>query len=315
MKTKLYSLILLFISLFASAQEEKRGITKAEFAVVKTLTITNLEKDTYVKTDKGFILDRYESRPAFVFKFSDGIERRIYLYKVFESDKMKEVGMLAFFVTPKDGKQLKLCIPNAMADKEVWGQYIDDLKDNDKKISGFSSCIAFVLSREFSGGGENKASGDDYEYCFPATVRVRMADSTEKTIDNVKTGEKIAVYNPQNHLAETATITAVQIHDNKDFALTKLVLFPVENETASLMKINESIELEATPNHPVFTEAGKKNMRDIKTGDVLYFVENQKIKKYQVHAVFAEVRKVNRVFNLVTDKGVYLINDLVVFGK
>jgi hypothetical protein len=316
-KIAILTLFTWFLCHFAFAQEEKRGITKAEFYSVKMLTVNNLEKDTYIKTDKGFILDRYESRPAYKFNFSDGIERRIYLYKVFEADKMKEVAMLAFFVTPKDGQILKLCIPNLMAQKEVWGLYIDDLKDNDKKISGFSTCVAFVLSREFSGGGEagSKTSGEDYEYCFPADSQIKMADLSEKNIENVKIGEKIISINPQTKLTETAEITAIQVHENKDFALTGIVLFPVENEMVSLTGYTESIFLEATPNHPVLTEAGKKIIGDLQTGDILYVFENQLVKKYQVAALFAKSRKVKRVYNLTTDKGTYLVNNMLIFGK
>lgn len=318
-KVLIFSLAYLLICSFAYAQDEKRGITKAEFATVKALSVKNLEKDTYVKTDNGFILDRYESRPAYVFKFSDGIERRIYLYKVFEADKMKEIAMLAFFVTPKDGKQLKLCIPNTLADKEVWGIYIDDMKDNDKKISGFSTCVAFVLSREFSGGGKTEtASGDDYEYCFPADAKVRLADGTEKAIAQIQPGDAVLSFNTATQSQETTEVEELIVHEGKAFSLTKVLLQPEENSIAANGKTPLSFaELEATSNHPVFTAKGRKKLGDVVAGDVLYVFDNQEkaIKKHRVHAVFAESRKVEKVYNLKTTKETYAVNGVVVFKK
>ena len=79
--------LILFIASFIitfnifAQESEKAGIKNGEFEAVRKISIKNLEKDTYVK-DGAFILDN--SNPPYVFKFSDGMERRIYLYKVME---------------------------------------------------------------------------------------------------------------------------------------------------------------------------------------------------------------------------------------
>ncbi len=315
----LYSLFFLRVCTVCLGQEEKRGLTKPEYDAVKMLTVKNLEKDTYIKLPNGFILDRYESRPAYVFKFSDGIERRIYLYKVFETDQMKEIGMLAFFVTPKDGKQLKLCIPNAMASKEIWGAYIDDLKDNDKKIAGFSSCVAFVLSREFSGGGKNETTSEsgEYEYCFPADAHIQLADGTEKNIADIQPGDQLTSFQSDTKTLSVATVTQLQVHDNQSFSLSKLLLSPANNTVASQTEHVAFISLEATPNHPVWTQTGKKELGAIQTGEIVYLSDHQThtLQPYRVHAVFQENRKVTKVYNLVTNQATYVVNGIVVFGK
>ena len=80
MKKLILFIISFIITLTTFAQEaEKMGIKSNEFEAVRKISIKNLDKDTYVK-DGAFILDN--SNPPYVFKFSDGIERRIYLYKV-----------------------------------------------------------------------------------------------------------------------------------------------------------------------------------------------------------------------------------------
>jgi hypothetical protein len=188
---KLILFIAIFITnltIFAQETTEKAGIKSADFEAVKKVSIKNLDKDTYIK-EAAFILDN--SNPPYVFKFSDGMERRIYLYKVLESAGMKEIANLMVFTTPKDGKRINLVIPNALAEKEVWGKYIDELKDGEKAVMGFSSCVAFVLAKEFSGVLAMKGAEEDkYEYCFPATAQVSMADGSLKNISEVKVGDK-----------------------------------------------------------------------------------------------------------------------------
>ena len=206
MKKAILLIASFIITLTSFAQEsEKIGIKNAEFEAVKKISIKNLDKDTYVK-EGAFILDN--SNPPYVFKFSDGLERRIYLYKVLESVGMKEIANLMVFNTPKDGKRINLVVPNPLADKEVWGKYIDELKDGEKAIMGFSSCVAFVLAKEFSGVLAVKGKEEDkYEYCFPASAQVSMADGSLKNISDVKAGDKVLSYNVLKKKSEITTLT------------------------------------------------------------------------------------------------------------
>ncbi len=47
-------------------------MTVEQLKAIKAIKIANLDKDSYFKSG-GFILDRYEERPAYVFTYSDGI--------------------------------------------------------------------------------------------------------------------------------------------------------------------------------------------------------------------------------------------------
>lgn len=315
---KLILFIAIFIVNFASfAQEaEKLGIKSAEFEVVKKVSIKNLDKDTYIK-EATFILDN--SNPPYVFKFSDGMERRIYLYKVLESAGMKEIANLMVFTTPKDGKKINLVVPNALAEKEVWGKYIDELKDGEKAIMGFSSCVAFVLAKEFSGVLAMKGTEEDkYEYCFPANAQVSMADGSFKNISEVKDGDKVLSFNKKLMKSETTTVQKVQIHGNKQFVIHKVLLIdPTQTMTASLGTKYNLKALEATANHPILTEKGIVKMGDLKVGNQVYVYDNE-THTFKYHKVFITQpsnSKVSTVYNLLTEKESYLVNSVVVLKK
>jgi hypothetical protein len=303
-------------SIFAQEATEKAGIKNAEFEAVKKITIKNLEKDTYIK-EGAFILDN--SNPPYVFKFSDGMERRIYLYKVMESAGMKEIANLMVFNTPKDGKRINLVVPNPLADKEVWGKYIDELKDGEKAVMGFSSCVAFVLAKEFSGVLAMKGKEEDkYEYCFPATAQVSMADGSLKNISEVKQGDKVLSYNILSKKSTVTTVQKVQIHEGKSFEITRILLIdPSQALTASLgIKYNLK-PLEATANHPILTDKGMVKMGDLKVGNQVYVFDNETntFKNYKIFITQPSNSKVLKVYNLITEKENYLVNSVVVLKK
>lgn len=308
--------LLFAFSLFAQEATEKRAITAAEYDAVKKVVVKNPEKETYVKADK-FILDA--SQPPFVFKFSDGNERRVYLYKLFETEKMAELGMVAIFTTAKEGKKVVVPIPSPAAPGEVWGKYIDDLKYGERDHNGLASCIAFALTKSGVGGAPVVAGkeGDKYEYCFPAEARVTMADGSNKTISTLKAGEKIRSFNAQTRQSERATVQAVQIHEAQTFDLTRLTLIdPTERVSASLGRLTaHPISLEATDNHPVLTTTGRKAVGTVRVGEKMYFSETGQLKVYEVFTAQSAVRQVGRVYNLVTDRETYLVNGILVFQK
>lgn len=319
MKKLLLAIGLVCSAMWANAQEAaKIGIKNLEYDALKKIVIKNPDKDTYLK-EGAFVLDN--GNPPYIFKFSDGKERRIYLYKVLETTEMKEVAALMVFTTPKDGKKINLVVPNPLAEKEVWGKYIDDLKEGEKTISGFSSCVAFVLAKEYTGGGAAKEAGseDKYEYCFPATALVTMADGSQKAIDAVKVGDKVMAYNATTHSPETTLVENIQVHDKKSYPLVKALLVNAQEQvTAAVQSVAQQfVSLEATANHPVLTSAGKTNMGDLKAGSLvlLYDQETKSYQNYQVFAVKKDFSYVTKVYNLQTDKDNYLVNSIVVLEK
>jgi hypothetical protein len=48
-----------------------RPLTLDEYKKAKTYTIADLDKDTYVKFDNAYVLDRYESRKPYFITGSD----------------------------------------------------------------------------------------------------------------------------------------------------------------------------------------------------------------------------------------------------
>ena len=320
MKKLLLTLYPLFLtlSLFAQEASEKRALTAAEYDAVKKVTIKNLEKDSYVKADK-FILDRIGD--PFVFKFSDGTERRVYLYKLFETEKMAELGMFTVYTTPKDGKLRMFAIPSSDAPSEVWGKYIDDLKYGEDAMKGLASCVAFALTKSGVGGTPVVAQeGEKIEYCFPAEARVTLADGTTKAIADVQTGESVLSFNPKTKEAETATVQRVHVHANQSFKITRLTLVdPASLETARADEGRFLVEttLEGTANHPVLTATGRKSLGEVRVGETLFWHEagTNALKAYRVFTAQPAFRRTGTVFNLVTDQPTYLVNGVLVFRK
>lgn len=315
MKKLLFLLSAVCIFTFAHAQEgEKRPLSATEYDAVKKIVVQNLEKDTYVKA-VPFVLDR--SQPPFVFKFSDGNVRKVYLFKLYESEKLAELGMVAIYTTAKEGKKIIVPIPSPDAPGEVWGKYIDDLKYGEKDNMGLASCLAFAITKSGVGGNTAKPGkeGDKYEYCFPAEATVTLADGSQKEISEMRNGDKVLAYNSVTSQMEVSTVKQLQVHNSQSFTLTHLALIdPVEKLTAGPAHWHLTT-LEATANHPVLTATGKKNIGDVTVGETLYQLENGKIKVYEVFVKNAVSRQVPQVYNLVTDKATYVVNGVVVFGK
>jgi hypothetical protein len=318
MKKLFYSILALLITLTSFAQEAaKTGIKNTEYDLIKKISIKNLDKDTYIK-DGGFVLDN--SSQPYVFKFSDGLERRIYVYKVMEATGMSEIANLMIFTTPKNGKQIPLVVPNPLAEKEVWGKYIDDLKEGEKTIMGFSSCIAFVMAKEFSGvSGDKSKDEDKYEYCFPGNALVTMADGSTKEIADIKSGDSVMSYNVSTNAEEETLVEKVDIHESNRFALTTLSLIDPNamiEATLNASKFDLKV-LEATANHPLLTSTGTTKMGDIKVGDILYFYEKdaKAFKEFKVFTTHKDSKMVEKVYNLITQKNNYLVNSIVVQKK
>lgn len=311
---KILVLILTFVCVgIANAQEgEKRPISTAEYDAVKKVVVQNLDKDTYVKA-APFVLDR--SHPPVVFKFSDGIVRKVYLYKLYESENMAELGMLAIYTTSKDAKKIIIPVPSPAAQGDVWGKYIDDLKYGEKDNMGLASCLAFALTKSGVGGSAavtNKEE-DKYEYCFPADAMVTLANGAQQRIAELKSGDKVLSYHVNQ--TDVATVKQVQIHSNQLYAITRLALIdPSEKVTAGPAQWQLST-LEATANHPVLTAFGKKNIGGVEVGETLYQLRDGKLKAYEVFVKQTRASQVPQVFNLVTDKATYVVNGVIVFAK
>ncbi|MFT4032952.1 MAG: hypothetical protein QM669_11080 [Siphonobacter sp.] len=303
------------VTMSSWAQEgEKRPITSAEYDAAKKIVVKNLEKDSYVKAG-SFILDR--SGDPVSFKFSDGTERKVYLYKLYDTEKMAELGMYVIYTTPKDGKMKAFPVPSPDAPGEVWGKYIDDLKYGEEAMKGLASCVAFAFTRHGIGGaGAEVKEGEKIEYCFPAESLIMLANGTTTTINSVQAGDKLVSFNAQTQQQEVAIVKQVDRHDQKEFALTRITLVnPDSKVTASNAAQFEGFTLEATANHPVLTADGVKKMSDVRVGDVMYHFDGQTLQAFDVFVTHQSARSVEKVYNLVTDKATYIVNGTVVMTK
>ena len=305
------------------AQTASAALTADQAKAIKGIKIANLDKDTYVKAD-GFILDRYEERPAYVFTYSDGITRKIYLYKIFSAVDTKELGLLALYKNEKTGDLKPFVIPGATGDRAAWDAYIDDFKYVGEKEPGLMSTLTFVLSREMAGllaGGGGKADGDgakkkeEYNFCFAPDALVTMANGTAKRIAEVVPGDAVQSYDVATKTATVSTVTKLNNHPAGTYPLVGVWLSPAHELTADTRPHTAPVLLEATANHPVLTATGKKPLGDINAGELLYRIETGQAVQYRVIRTDSSLRTVERVYSLSTGSGAYVVGGTVVLDK
>ena len=314
------------LSQHVSAQTASASMTVEQLNAVKAIKIANLDKDTYFKSG-GFILDRYEERPAYVFNYTDGITRKIYLYKVFTVEDTKELGLLAMYKNEKSGEVKPFVIPGAFADRKAWDAYIDDLKYVGEKEPGLMSTLTFVLSREMAGllsggGGAKTDEGgakkkEEYNFCFAPDAPVTMADGSSKAISTVKAGEVVLGYDAKTKTLMPTRVTKVDTHEG-EFALAGVWLSSINELTADTRHtLTPPTLLEATANHPVLTASGRKPLGDVNAGEVLYRYNaaTNEVIAQKVVRVEQSIRSVKTVYNLATESGAYLVGETVVLDK
>ncbi len=305
------------------AQTAPAGLSADQAKAIKGIKIANLDKDTYVKID-GFILDRYEERPAYVFTYSDGVTRKIYLYKVFSATDTKELGLLALYKNEKTGEIKPFVIPGATGDRAAWDAYIDDLKYVGEKEPGLMSTLTFVLSREMAGlltGGGGKADGDgakkkeEYNFCFAPDALVTLANGTAKGIADVTPGDVVQSYDAATKTATVTTVTKLNEHPAGAYPLVGAWLTPAHELTADARPHVAPVLLEATANHPVMTATGKKPLGDVLVGDWLYRIEAGQAVPYRVVRTESSLRTVERVYSVSTESGSYMVGGTIVLDK
>ena len=309
----------------AFAQTTTASMTLDQLKAVKAIKIGNLDKDTYFKSG-GYILDRYEERPAYVFTYSDGITRKIYLYKIFSAEDTKDLGLLAIYQNAKTNDVKSFVIPGASADRQAWDAYIDDLKYVGEKEPGLMSTLTFVLSREMaglmSGGGAKTDEGgakkkEEYNFCFAPDALVTLADGSTKVFSNVTTDDVVLGYDAKTKALLPTRVTRVDTHTGS-FALAGVWLSPVQELTAdNRAALTAPTLLEATANHPVLTNTGRRALGEVKAGEILYRydVSTSTVVAHKVVRTQLSVRAVKTVHNLATESGAYLVGETVVLDK
>ena len=334
MRNKLTFILILASALsYAQAQQKSttnpRPLTMEEYDKAKTYTIADLEKDTYVKFDNTYILDRYQARKPFFITGDDGLKKRIDLYKLVAKEGMQEIGLLVFYTTEK-GKVYKALVPDYTAEGKVWDKYFQDIDNINKEEKNFVLKLSYILSRELSfqqykvlNNGktlseEEATYGSDI--CFPGDEVVAMANGARKLLKDVKTGDEVITVDPQTRAASVVKVKELTTHDAKNYALTSLVLIAsTSNMTAEGQSIHLSTKiLQATPNHPMMTKTGNRKMGEVKEGEEVLCL-NETTGKYDSYQVWKKDEGAGgkqKVYNIVADGGsTFIMNGVMVMQK
>ncbi len=329
---KLFLIICLLSSQFIIDAQEKtaaHSLTVEEYEKAKTFKVKDLDNDTYVKFDNTYVLDRYEGRKPYFITGDDGQKKRIDIYRFLLKEGLQEMGTVLFYTNEK-GKIYQACLPNFKAEAKVWEKYFEDIHAIDKMEPNFVLKLSYVLSKELGfqlykatrqGADLSKEAGTyGSDICFPGTVEVAMWDGTKKILRDIKEGDRIITVDPQTHLPTTTQVTALVAHEEKNYAITRLVLIGAdETQTADGNEVKLFVkELKATPNHPVFTAKGEKKAGEVKEGDEILCMNKQTgiYEKYTVWSRSEAAGGLQKVYNIVTNGGsTFVMNEVMVLQK
>ncbi|WP_159467124.1 hypothetical protein [Dyadobacter sp. 3J3] len=161
----------------------------------------------------------------------------------------------------------------------------------------------------------SKEKKHDKYFCPNASVT--MADGTLKPIRDVKVGEKVRTCHKGKSI--TTKVKGVEVFYNPDAALTAVYLRPA-NETLARNEnwpLVPALLLEATPHHQVQTDKGNKAMKQLSKNDILYHFEPKtgEVSSWKVGVVQVNARKLEMAYNLTTEEGSYLIENVIVSDK
>ncbi len=326
------SISLFFISVTGFAQTKAanpRPLTMDEYVKAKTYKINDLDNDTYVKFDNAYVLDRYEGRKPYFITGSDGLKKRIDLYKLVAKEGMQEIGLMIFY-TSETGKKYQALMPDFTADAKVWAQYFQDIDDINKVETNFILKLSYVLSKELSfqqykvlNGGKNmkeEAATYGNDICFPGDEEVTMSNGSKKLLKNVRSGDEVITIDPATHLPSATKVKELTVHAAKNYTLTQLVLIKAdEKQMANGYNVDLKAKvLKATPNHPMLTKQGNRKMGDIDLGEQVLCL-NDKSGKYEAYTVLQKDEHaggVQNVYNIVAEKGTTLLmNGVMVMQK
>lgn len=252
------AVLLLAIPQMPNAQAQ---LDVAAYQKVISLQVKNLEKDTYVTFPEGYIFDRYEMRPPYIFRYSDGIERQVYLYSVEQKADGAFVGLLAIYQNVQSQKRIQVLMPNENASKQVWNAYLDELKYRGEEENGLLSTLSFVFGKELAArlakdnqSDEPKEEQSAYDFCFLAETQVLLPGGGTASIASLRPGDRVLAPAPGGGFIET-DILAVEAHPVSAEPLVRLsaTAFPAEaNRQAANMQHPSTHLLTLTASHPVF---------------------------------------------------------------
>jgi len=306
-----------------------RPVTLAEYEKVKTFTIKDLDKDTYAKFENAYILDRYEMRKPYFITGDDGQKKRIDLYKFIAKEGMQELGIVIFYTNEK-GKLFTACLPNFTADSKVWEKYFEDIHAIDKVETNYVLKLSYILSKEVGFqlykavnqgkdlAKESATYGNDI--CFPGDQEVLLADGSLKLLSEVKTGDRVITINPETKVNTIIDVKELVQHEARNYAITRLILTRAEENLTEAGKevllYNKIIE--ATPNHPMQTKSGNKEIGNVTEGDEILCLNTQ-LGTYEAYVVITKeeyAAGTQKVYNIIAGEGTpFVMNGVMVLQK
>jgi len=319
-----YILVFVFSAGLVQAQDvNPRPLTMEEYEKAKAFEIKDLDKDTYVKFDNVYILDRYEAKKPYFITGDDGLKKRIDLYKLIAKTGMQELGLMIFY-TNETGKVYKALLPNFTAAGPVWERYFEDIHTIDKEEKNFVLKLSYVLSKEvgfqlfkaINQGKDMSKESATYgnDICFPGDQLVNMEDGSKKMLNTLKVGDKIITV--EAGVSKTIQVKKLIEHDAKNYAVTELLLVSAKELTENEIVLSGKL-LRATPNHPMTTTSGNKEIGKIMEGESLLCF-NEITKAYESYTVISKTEfagGVQKVYNIETDGNSFMMNDVMVLQK
>jgi len=339
MKTMLLACCLLLAGRSALRAQDTASatpLTLAEYEKARGFNVPDLDKDTYIKFENTYILDRGEySKPYFI-TGDDSLKKRIDLYKLVRKQGRMELGTVIYYTT-ETGKRYSACLPGFNAGGDVWEKYFGDIHAIDKEEKNFALKLSYVLSRQLgvqlykaANQGKN-ISKDNGTYgndiCFPGDMRVEMADGSTRPIGDVRAGEEILTVNPTTLERTRVKVKELTAHAVKNYAITKLLLLAsTERTVAATGKdfagfyevVLTTRWLEATPNHPVPTPQGNRKIGALKTGDKLVCFDDRSgnYRNFTVWYKTESAGGLQQVYNIIAAGGSTLVlNGVIVLQK
>lgn len=310
-----------FIMLHAQDSAVVRSLTMAEYEKAKSFSPGDLDKDSYVKFENAYIVDRNDFGKPYFITGDDGLKKRIDLYKLIRKEGRAELGTLIFYTT-ETGKRYMACLPGFKTDGKVWEKYFEDIHAIDKEEKNFVLKLSYVLSRELgfqlyraanSNGGvgkEREAGTYGNDICFPGDMLVTMADGSKRSLRDVKAGDAVVTIDPVTKKTAVVPVKELTVHEARNYAITRLLLLAVTGE-GRVLRLSAKL-LQGTPNHPMMTLEGEKKMGELAVGDKVLSPEGV----FSVWDTQQSAGGVQRVYNIVAGGGsTFIMNDVMVLQK
>ncbi|HMH20642.1 MAG TPA: Hint domain-containing protein [Puia sp.] len=330
--------VLLCVSALVSRAQDKdtsgaRGLTLPEYEKSKGFTVTDLDKDSYVKFENTYILDRNDFGKPYFITGDDGLKKRIDLYKLILKEGRIDLGTVIFYTTEK-GKRYSACLPGFRADAKVWGKYFEDIHAIDREEKNFVLKLSYVLSKELgfqlyraSAAAQGKDPGKEREsgtygneICFPGNVLVTLAGGDKKIVSEIRPGDEIITVDPATHATTTVSVKELTVHEARNYAITELFLVHAAEKIMAAGREVRLISktLRATPNHPMVTAGGNKKIGEIGEGETVNCLDENtgNCLDYTVWQKREAAGGIQKVYNIVANGGsTFIMNDVMVLQK